>query len=247
MLATPRRDARLWSALYQQRPMPESGDYFKSEWLRWYETAPLREQLRTYGASDYAVKANAGDYTVHLVVGLDPGDDLYLLDLWRQQTASNEWVEALLDLMERWKTITWAEESGQIEKGVGPFITKRQLERKVYAVRRQFSSAADKAVRGQAIRGRVAMGKVYLPKRAPWAPTLMDELLRFPAGKFDDQVDGLSLVGRMLDEMVPGTRPKPQPEEPRGIGAMTIDELWKIDKQFYRNGRFVDDGRPLRI
>ncbi|HEY1430735.1 MAG TPA: phage terminase large subunit, partial [Stellaceae bacterium] len=247
MFENAQRDARNWSALYQQRPMPESGDYFKNDWLRWYDTAPQRDQLRTYGASDYAVRANMGDYTVHIVGGLDPNDDLYLLDLWRKQVASNEWVEAVIDLMELWKTLTWAEESGQIEKGVGPFLTKRQLERKVYAHRKQFSSAADKAVRAQAIRGRVAMGKVYLPKRAPWAATLMDELLRFPAGKYDDQVDTLSLIGRMLDEMVPGSKPKPVEPEQRGIGGMTIDELYKLDARYYRGGRFIGNGRPERI
>jgi hypothetical protein len=34
--------ARFWSALYQQRPAPEEGDYFKAEWLRPYEKAPMR-------------------------------------------------------------------------------------------------------------------------------------------------------------------------------------------------------------
>jgi predicted phage terminase large subunit-like protein len=247
MLEVAQRDTRNWSALWQQRPMPESGDYFQNDWVRWYDSAPPRDRLRTYGASDYAVKANAGDWTVHLVAGIDPNDDLYLLDLWRKQTASNEWVESVIDLMDLWKTITWAEEAGQIEKGVGPFLTKRQLERKIYAVRKQYSSAADKAVRAQAIRGRVAMGKVYLPKRAPWAPVLLDEMLRFPAGKADDQVDGLALLGRMLDEMVPGSKPKPAAEEPRGVSGMTLDELWKLDKRYFKNGRFVGDGRPLRI
>jgi predicted phage terminase large subunit-like protein len=240
------RDARNWSALWQQRPMPESGDYFKSEWVRWYDSPPPRDQLRTYGASDYAVKANEGDFTVHMVGGLDPADDFYVLDLWRKQAASNEWVEAVIDLMELWKTLTWAEEAGQIEKGVGPFLTKRQLERKVYAHRKQFSSAADKAVRGQAIRGRVAMGKVYLPRRAPWAAGLLDEMLRFPAGKNDDQIDTLSLIGRMLDEMVPGSKPKPVQEQGRGIAGMTLDELYKVDARYFRGGRFID-GRPTRI
>ena len=30
----------MWSALYQQRPAPEEGDYFKAEWLRTCTTAP---------------------------------------------------------------------------------------------------------------------------------------------------------------------------------------------------------------
>jgi predicted phage terminase large subunit-like protein len=194
MFAVAKRDPRNWSALYQQRPMPESGDFFKAEWLKYYDTAPAREQLRTYGASDYATKAEGGDFTVHLVVGLDPNSDIYLLDLWRERAASDKWAEALIDLMERWKTVTWAEETGQIKASVGPFLTKRQLERKVYAIRRQFTSSSDKPSRAQAIRGRTGMGKVYLPRGAPWVVDFVQELLRFPAGTHDDQVDAIYIM-----------------------------------------------------
>ncbi|MEL6423794.1 MAG: terminase family protein [Pseudomonadota bacterium] len=61
---------RTWSALYQQRPTPDDGDYFKREWFRWYDDVPAH--LRTYGASDYAVTADGGDYTVHGVAGVCP-------------------------------------------------------------------------------------------------------------------------------------------------------------------------------
>jgi hypothetical protein len=36
----------IWSALYQQRPAPEEGDYFKAAWLKPYETLPPQETLR---------------------------------------------------------------------------------------------------------------------------------------------------------------------------------------------------------
>ena len=136
-------------------------------------------------------------------------------------------VEAALDLMERWRPIMWAEENAQIEKSVGPFLTKRQIERRLLSCyRKQFSSALNKATKAQSIRGRMAMGKVYLPKRAPWVTALVSELLRFPAGRNDDQVDVLSLVGRMLDELVRGEVPKA--EEPfRGLNEMTMDEVWE--------------------
>jgi hypothetical protein len=72
-----------------------------------------------------------------MVVGLDPASDIYVLDLWREHADSAAWAEALIDLMAKWKTITWAEEAGQIKNSVGPFITRRQLERKVYGIRRR--------------------------------------------------------------------------------------------------------------
>jgi hypothetical protein len=66
-----------------------------------------------------------------------------------------------------WKPIGWAEEQGQIRSGVGPFLEKRMRERRAFVARQQFAARADKAVRAQAIRGRMAMEGLYVPVGAP--------------------------------------------------------------------------------
>src|SRR5262249_18193233 len=89
------QSARNWSALYQGRPTPETGNYFQAEWLRPYTQLPddiTHDQLRVYGASDYATKSGDGDYTVHAVVGMDYAENMFLLDLWRGQASSDVWV-----------------------------------------------------------------------------------------------------------------------------------------------------------
>lgn len=202
---------RDWSALYQQRPAPEEGDYFKAEWLKPYAFHPAKETLRIYGASDYAVTQKGGDYTVHLVVGLDPLGRMYLLDLWRKQSSADEWVEAFCDLVIKWKPLGWAEENVQITAGVGPFIDRRQRERKAFCFREQFPVRGDKAVRAQSIRGRMALEGLHVPAMAGWLPDFRTELLSFPSGKHDDQVDALGLIGQLLDKMVWG-KPKPLKE-----------------------------------
>jgi hypothetical protein len=45
---------------------------------------------------------------------------------------------------------------------------------------------------------------LYVPARALWLPDLKAELLAFPTGKHDDQVDALGLVGQLLDRWAPG-------------------------------------------
>lgn len=200
--------ARDWSALYQQSPSPDDGNYFKAEWLKPYVKAPPRETLRIYGGSDYAVTADGGDYTVHAVVGVDPEDRMYLLELWRGQSASDEWVEVFCEMVKDWRPIGWAEETGQIRSGVGPFLTKRMRETGALVYREQFPTRGDKAVRAQSIRGRMAMSGLYVPVNASWYPALRSELLSFPAGKHDDQVDALGLVGQLLDRMLTGEAPK---------------------------------------
>lgn len=197
----------MWAALYQQRPAPEEGDYFKADWLRPYVTAPARDTLRVYGASDYAVTADGGDYTVHLVAGIDHDGRLYLLDLWRRQAAADQWIEAFCDLVRAWKPIAWAEETGQIKAGVGPFLERRMRERRAYVMREAFPARADKAVRAQAIRGRMALDGLYVPASAPWSADFRAELLSFPAGRHDDQVDALGLIGQLLDRIQAPARP----------------------------------------
>ena len=159
--------------------------------------------------SDYAVTRNGGDYTVHVVVGVDPDNRMYLLDLWRGQTASDVWIERWCDLVAEWKPAFWAEETGQILSGVGPFLEGRALERQTYTCRERFVSRGDKAIRAQSIRGRMAMLGLYVKHNAPWLADLRSELLSFPAGKHDDQVDALGLVGQLLDRVTAGAKLRP--------------------------------------
>ena len=56
------------------------------------------------------------------------------------------------------------------------------------------------------------MGKVYLPRNAPWLTDFLSELLTFPAGRTDDQVNAFGKVGRLLDEMISAAVPKEKPK-----------------------------------
>jgi predicted phage terminase large subunit-like protein len=135
--------------------------------------------------------------------GLDADGRMYLLDLWRKQAAADEWVEAFCDFVRRWQPIAWAEEGGQINAGVGPFLKKRMQERSAFVAREQFAARGDKAVRAQAIRGRMAQEGLHVQAGVPWLADFRSELLSFPAGRHDDQVDAIGLVGQLIDKMVP--------------------------------------------
>ena len=163
------REAQLpsnWSALFQGRPAPEEGDFFRAEFFR--PRAAAREQLHIYGASDYAVSAGRGDYTVH--VARLPDGTLILLDCWRRQAGTDDGVEAFLDLCKQWKPIGWAAEKGQLANAIEPFLRQRQRERNVPAAMEMFPTKGDKSVRCQSIRGRLALSGMLVPMQAEWWP-----------------------------------------------------------------------------
>lgn len=195
---------RVWSALYQQSPAPEEGDFFKAQWFKPLDIQPSHQLMRCYGASDYAVTANGGDYTVHVVLGVDHMKNLYLLDVWRGQKAADTWIEAFCDLVEKYRPLAWAEETGQIKASVGPFLERRLRERRLWVNREQFPTRGDKATRARSIQGRIALDGIYYPKNAPWAGDFLAEIFNLWVGKYDDQGDAFGLVGQLLDKMVKG-------------------------------------------
>jgi predicted phage terminase large subunit-like protein len=202
---------RVWSSLYQQSPTPDEGDFFKEEWLKPRDIIPHHSSLRVYGASDYAVTADSGDYTVHIVIGVDHLGNMYLLDVWRRQATTDVWIDAFCDLVQKYRPLEWAEETGQIKASVGPFLEKRMRQRRVYVNRTQFPTRADKATRARSIQGRMALDGLYYNKNAPWVPDFLAEILKLWAAKYDDQGDALALVGQLLDKMVVGKIAKDKP------------------------------------
>ncbi len=217
-----KRKPRTWSALYQQRPAPDTGSYFKREWIIEMDDVPKRENMQIFGGSDYAVTDDGGDYTVHSVLGIDHTGRLWLLDLWREQTASDVWVESLCALVRQWKPIGWAEESGQIKSSVGPFLVKRMIQSQSYVAREQFPTRGSKAARAQSIRGMMALGGLHVRRGSPWLADFVSELMSFPVGKNDDQVDSIALAGQLIAKMDFGATPedaKPKPGAPPRVVA----------------------------
>jgi predicted phage terminase large subunit-like protein len=199
MVSDAKRDARSWSALYQQEPAPEEGTFFKREWFSEYLSLP--SQVHYYGASDYAVTDGDGDYTEHGIFALDFNDDLYLVDWWRDQCPSNEWIEAQCDLIARYRPLCWFGEKGVIEKAIAPALKQRMIERRTPCRLEWLASITDKPSRARPFQARASMGRVHIPKHAGWWGDLNRQLMQFPAGKYDDGVDVCSLIGRGLEHV----------------------------------------------
>lgn len=189
---------RTWNALYQQNPVPDDGTFFKSEWIGEYDKAP--EHLHIYGASDFAVTEGDGDFTEHGVFGIDHSGNIYVLDWWSGQASADVWIERLCDLIVKRKPMCWFGESGPIRRSIEPFLMRRMQERQAFCRVEWMASIHDKPTRARPIQALASMGKFWTPKSSPpWAVELRRQMMTFPAGKFDDKVDALSLIGRGLE------------------------------------------------
>jgi predicted phage terminase large subunit-like protein len=133
--------------------------------------------------------------------------NLYILDWWRKQTTSDVWIEAKCDLILKHKPACWFGEAGPIRRAVEPFLMRRMTDRRAFCRIEWLPSIADKPTRARTIQGMASMGKIFLPKNAPWKADLLNQLLRFPAGKYDDGVDVLSLFGRGMQHIAPARKP----------------------------------------
>jgi predicted phage terminase large subunit-like protein len=227
---------RTWSSLYQQKPTPDDGDYFKADMLRTYSNLP--KELVFYGASDYAVTDNDGDFTEHGVFGIDTEANIYVCDWWRGQKSTDVWIDAQIDLMEKWKPARWFGESGVIQKSIEPFLKKRMRERKEYRFIDWLSSIQDKPTRARSIQGRMAMGMVYFPESIngkEWAQDIQSQLMKFPNGTFDDAVDVLSLIGRGLDTLRNATAPK---QRKKSIEQGTIAWVFANSKEVKEKSKY---------
>lgn len=194
--------ARTWSALFQQRPTPEMGTFFLREWFKFYNPARPPEDVNCYISTDFAVTDNDGDFTELGVLGVNPEDDIYILDWWSGQKTADIWIDALLDQIKRYQPFCCFGESGVIRRAIEPFLTRRMQERSIYGRVEWLSRTADKSTCARAIQGRAAQGKVYLPDNEI-GYAILDELLKFPAGARDNKVDVLALFGMALDQAHP--------------------------------------------
>ena len=217
MIDAARLDTRSWNSLYQQDPVPEEGDYFRKDNFSEYTQIPLN--LRIYAASDFAVTEGGGDFTEHGIFGVDQLMNVYVLDWWRGQTKSDQWIEKMIDLMGEWKPLVWFGEAGPIRRAIEPFLMRRMSERGTFCRIEWMASINDKVVRARAIQALASVKSIVWPKVSKWRSEVEKQLLQFPAGKYDDAVDVFSLVGRGLEHVSVPTQYRKRYVEPRAWSA----------------------------
>lgn len=202
LMAIKKADNSIFMAQYMQDPTPEEGSFFKAEWFEKgrfrFGEEPVR--LVKYGAGDYAVTPDGGDFTEQAIAGFDHKDDLWILDWWYAQTTLDKSIEGMFTLVGDNDPLLWLAETGVIRRAMEPFVLKEQQRRRMYFKLEWLPATASKAVNARAFQALCSQGKVHIPK-CSWGDDLIAQLLKFTGkdDKRDDKVDVCGLFGRALN------------------------------------------------
>ena len=181
----------MFSAQYQQRPVPLDGNLIRREWFRVYDQLPQKEPSgRIVQSWDVAtMTGEANDFSVCTTWLIDKAD-FYLIDVFRGRLQYP-------DL--RRKVVSLAAQHGAstvlIEKAGPGMQLLQDLQRDTPPGMNRLiglKPEGSKADRMAAQSAKIEAGHVHLPRDAEWLDSFLLELLAFPRGKHDDQVDSVS-------------------------------------------------------
>lgn len=181
----------MFSAQYQQRPVPVDGNLIKREWFRTYKTAPERGLGRTIVQSwDIASSiTEKSDYSV-CTTWLMERKTYYLLDVFRVRLEYPDLRRRIIDMARAWKcNVLLIENAGPGQSLLQDFRNQPVLHVPVPIPVRPIQS---KLMRMEAQASQIEAGQVILPEEAPWRADFLNEVLAFPRGRHDDQIDSLS-------------------------------------------------------
>lgn len=185
----------------QQRPVPREGALFKSDLLRplpaEFEKA-IRPALRFVQFWDLAFsEKTSADHTAACTLGVDRGVvNAYVTHMLRRRIGEAGLVDAMVAHVRATRPLLVGVEEGaykqaatqDIVRQVTNTLAQHGIGVPILAVK----VTTDKVFRAQLPAQRAALGQLYCDRAAPWWPAFEAELLKFPKGASDDQVDALS-------------------------------------------------------
>ena len=180
--------SELWAAMYQQHPVPEGGGTFKKAWIQYYKELPPFFDKKVLSWDMTFKDSKTSDYVVGSCWGRYQGS-FYLIDQVRGRWDFVETLQRFCDFARK--------HNGVIrklveEKANGAAIIST-LKKQVTGLI-PINPTESKEARASAIATLWEAHNVYIPSPeiCPWVQDFTAELLSFPAGVHDDQVDSMT-------------------------------------------------------
>jgi len=192
---------REWSALYQQTPLPDSGDFFKREWFKplTKDKATL-DAMRNIMACDLALGTQKHNHnSAFAICAIDYNGTIFIREIIFGKWTTHEIVELILDKQVQYDLSLVGIERGTTKLAIDDQMRLRMRERGLSPTfDEELAPVTDKRVRARPIQGLMQAGMVYWPENNPWWETpAQSQLLKFDAANEDDIVDALAWIGRM--------------------------------------------------
>ncbi|MBV9242064.1 MAG: phage terminase large subunit [Acidobacteria bacterium] len=185
-----------FESLYQQNPVPKSGDLFQRSWFTKYvDSRPTG--LTWVRGYDLAIsEKTSADYTASFRVAKDRTGNYYIDGGIRRQIDFPTQRRLVEDLVRNERdTVHY------IEDALHGRALYQDLKAKLTADRARLKSVrveGDKYSRALTFAGAAENGLVHLV-RGSWNAALVDELSSFPKGRHDDQVDAITLAFNAIE------------------------------------------------
>ena len=201
---------RSWASLYQQRPAPDEGLYFKKEWFRRYDRLP---DGNYYISFDPAVseEEDADDTAMH-VWCVDEHAQIHLVNEWVRKCTMDIWIDQLLNWITIYKPMACISEGGVIRRAAEPFLKRAMQKRRIFSVFEWITRSADKSAMARSAQAMYAAGQILHPE-GEVGDAMEDELLRFPAAKSDHRVDSVANLCLHLEKVWEANIYERPPEE----------------------------------
>ena len=196
-----RTNRRVTMAQYMQDPTPDEGTFFAISQIKRYRLGEEPTRLVKYGAGDFAVTADDGDWTELGIAGFDYKEDIWFTDWFEGQVRLDKGVEEMCNLHNDNDPVLWMMEKGVIRRAAEGYIEATQRKKKTYFKIEFIPATKSKAVNAKAFQALVEQGKVHIPY-CEWGDSLIEQLAKF-TGKDDDRddkVDVCGLFGRTLNQ-----------------------------------------------
>ena len=174
----------IYSAQYQQRPVPPGGGMIKRAWVRRYDRLPQSGlMIQSWDVANKQGEEN--DFSVCTTWRVHE-KKYYLIDVLRGRF---DFPTLRRKVSEQAKL----HNASQIlieDAGFGTALIQefKTADFSVIAVKPEY----DKKIRMGIQAGKFENGQVFFPKEAPWLRDLEAELFAFPNDRHDDQVDSIS-------------------------------------------------------
>ncbi len=194
-----KRPSEEFSSQYMNDPIDSLNQIFKKEYFKTYDRRPDRLYISMTIDPAISEKQSSDNFAIN-VAGMDENYRIYVLDTLKGHWKVAESIDNIFTTYQKWKPSAIGLETVAYQKALKSWLEEKMRERGIYfpitELRR--STNETKEFRIKALEPFYRDGMIY---HAPWMKSLEEELLQFPKGKHDDEIDALA---SQLELLMPG-------------------------------------------